>query len=365
MKTLTRTLLGSDHRQRVRASQSLLALAVFVVFAAVQHAEVVLGFIDARESGLLTAFNIVGASSFYLLIRSGANLRLGSDPSLTAAQCVFACTGIALSYAITGPARGAVMCILILVLVFGLFALSTAQARRLAVFAVVLLSIAMLWKSHTDPLRYPPAIELIHFFFAVTVLSAVAVLASRLGRLRVRLAEQNHALQDALSRIEALALHDELTGLYNRRHMLAQLEHERVRAARTGQGFCIALLDIDHFKRVNDHHGHAAGDEVLRAFAAAGLAALRDADVLARWGGEEFLVLMPATLLPHAAKGIERFRAQVAASTVTVGATVVRVTVSAGLVEGAPQETVKQLVERADRALYDAKAQGRDRLVIG
>jgi len=365
MQGLTHALLGHDRRQAVRASQTLLALAVFVVFAAVQHTEVLLGFIDADESGLLSAFNIVGALGFYLLIRSGANLRLGGDPSLTLAQCVFACICIAFAYAITGPARGAVMCILILVLVFGLFALSTTQARWLALFAVVLLCIAMVWKSRTDPLRYPPKIELIHFFFAVTVLSAVAVLASRLGRLRARLADQNRALQDALQRIEALALHDELTGLYNRRHMLAQLEHERVRAARTGQGFCLALLDVDHFKRVNDRHGHAVGDEVLRAFAAAGLAALRDTDVLARWGGEEFLVLMPATLLPHAARGIERLRAQVAASAVNAGAAAVSVTVSAGLIEGRVDESVRRLVDRADQALYDAKAQGRDRLVIG
>jgi diguanylate cyclase (GGDEF)-like protein len=365
MNGLSRWLLGADRRQRVRASQTLLALAVYAVFAAVQHGEVLLGFIDARESALLTAFNIVGALCFYLLIRTGANLRLGRDPALTAAQCAFACVGIVISYAITGPARGAVIGILILVLVFGLFALSTTQARRLAVFAVVLLAVAMLWKSQTDALRYPPGVELVHFFFAVTVLSAVAVLASRLGALRARLNEQNHALQDALRRIESLALHDELTGLYNRRHMMAQLEQERVRAARTGQGFCVALLDIDHFKRVNDRHGHAVGDEVLRAFAAAGLAALRDADVLARWGGEEFLVLMPATLLPHAAKGIERLRALVAASAVAAGEGTVSVTVSAGLIEGATGETVRQLVDRADQALYDAKAQGRDRLVIG
>jgi diguanylate cyclase (GGDEF)-like protein len=365
MNTLTHALLGSDRRQRVRASQTLLANAVVVVFAAVQHAEVLFGYIDARASWLLTSFNVAGGLCFYLLIRTGANLRLGSDPSLTLPQCVFACVSLTVSYAITGPARGAVIGMLILVLVFGLFGLSTAQARRLVVFTVLLLAIAMVWKSHTEPLRYPAPVEFIHFFFTVTMLSAVVVLASRLGTLRARLSDQKRALQDALSRIEALALHDELTGLYNRRHMQAQLEHERVRAARTGQGFCVALLDIDHFKRVNDRHGHAAGDEVLRAFAAAGLAALRVADVLARWGGEEFLVLMPATLLPHAAKGIARFRAQVAANTVTVGATAVRVTVSAGLVECAPQETVKQLVERADHALYDAKAQGRDRLVIG
>ena len=362
-RSLKTLLLGRDRHQRVRVSQSLTAIAVFLVLAMIQHGEVMLGLIDERESWLLTGFTLLGAIVFYALIRSGANLRLGVDPSLTLPQCVFACTSVAVSYGITGAARGSLMCLLILVLMFGMFALTPTQARRLAVYAVTLLSIVMFWKSRTDPLRYPAAVELVHFVFAVTVLTSVSVLAVRLGRLRERLSAQKRELRAALGRIEALANRDEVTGLHNRRFMLAQLEHEHARCARSGHPFCVALIDIDHFKRVNDEYGHAAGDDVLKALAATGLGQLRDADVLARWGGEEFLVLLPNTPVNLAVKGIERVREKVAASMFTTGTLLLQVTVSAGLAEYRSQESVSQLVERADRALYEAKAGGRNRVV--
>ena len=162
-------LIDTARTQRVRVSQSLTAIAVFLVLAMIQHGEVMLGLIDERESWLLTGFTLLGAIVFYALIRSGANLRLGVDPSLTLPQCVFACTSVAVSYGITGAARGSLMCLLILVLMFGMFALTPTQARRLAVYAVTLLSIVMFWKSRTDPLRYPAAVELVHFVFAAEI----------------------------------------------------------------------------------------------------------------------------------------------------------------------------------------------------
>ena len=129
--------------------------------------------------------------------------------------------------------------------------------------------------------------------------------------------------------------------------------------------FCIAILDLDHFKRVNDEHGHAAGDTVLRAFARAGHAALRATDVLARWGGEEFLVLLPDTAMPPALGGMERLRQHVAALDIAFGGSRVSVTVSIGLTGHHRAETLAQTLERADRLLYQAKAEGRDRICVG
>jgi diguanylate cyclase (GGDEF)-like protein len=205
------------------------------------------------------------------------------------------------------------------------------------------------------------------------MLPAVGMLAGQLSRLRERLRQQKTELGDALARIQDLATRDDLTGLANRRHITAMLEQEHARCARSGQPFCVAVLDIDRFKRVNDAHGHAVGDEVLRWFAAAGRAELRDADLLARWGGEEFLILLPDTPLLLARLCVERLRSAVATMPIELaglgqgtpaGTLRLSITVSGGLAEYFPQESVGELVARADRALYDAKDQGRDRVVV-
>lgn len=161
--------------------------------------------------------------------------------------------------------------------------------------------------------------------------------------------------------MQAIATRDELTGLPNRRQMQALMDQELLRSQRQGYSFCLALLDLDHFKRVNDAHGHAAGDAVLRAFAQTAQAALRATDVLARWGGEEFIALLPDTTTPPAIAGMERLREQVAAQRVTFGGATIAVTVSIGLTRHRPGDPLERTLERADALLYQAKSDGRNR----
>ena len=144
---IVKVLLGNDLRQRTRASQALLVLTVYVVFAAVQHLEVLLGLIDASQSWALTAWNLTGGVCFYAGIRSGLNLRLRTGRSLAIPQSLWAMIGITWSYAITGPARGAVILILILVVVYTMFELTAAKARAVAAVAVLMLGTAMVWKA--------------------------------------------------------------------------------------------------------------------------------------------------------------------------------------------------------------------------
>ena len=358
-------LLGPSGRQRVRASQSLLALVVYLVFAAVQHVEVMWGLIDLAASNALTVFNLCGSTAFYLAIRCGLNERYTADPSLTLSQSAFAMVGIAWSYAITGPARGAVLIIMMLVILFGLFALSARQARALAFWGFGLLAGAMLWKSQTDPTRYDPRVELVHVLFAAIVMISVSVLAIRLGALRSRLSQQKKDLELALGRIQTLATRDELTGLLNRRAMVELLAREHPRIER-GQGpLSLGLIDIDWFKRINDTHGHQAGDAVLRRLAERLQAELRAADALARWGGEEFLLLMPGTGRDAAQAVLERLRAGVADDDYGQIAPGLRVSFSAGVVQCGEGESRDHALERADAALYRAKQQGRDRVECG
>lgn len=179
-----------------------------------------------------------------------------------------------------------------------------------------------------------------------------------------RLVGERDDLAGRAATLERDVLRDDLTGLANRRAFDAHLPHVVAVARRLGRPAGLALFDLDRFKQVNDGHGHAAGDDVLRAVALALAATTRSSDVLARIGGEEFALLMPDTDRHHAAAVAEKSRIVVEAMRWAVGGQTLRITISAGVVAtdevtGAP----RTLVELADRRLYRAKRDGRNRVV--
>ena len=179
--------------------------------------------------------------------------------------------------------------------------------------------------------------------------------------IRVEAAARTKDLQHELvaqgARLEALLREDALTGLSNRRAILTQLGGMVSAARRHGHPLSIAIVDLDHFKRVNDTHGHQAGDDVLVATTLAMGAHLRAEDQLGRLGGEEFLILLPDTDADAASHVAEKLRAEVAAAPADVP-----VTVSIGLATW-DGETAEDLLQRADEALYGAKDAGRDRVM--
>jgi diguanylate cyclase len=159
------------------------------------------------------------------------------------------------------------------------------------------------------------------------------------------------------------ALSDGLTGLLNRRAAELRLDQELARARRHNEGYALALLDLDHFKSVNDRYGHAVGDEVLKAVARRIEAGLREDDWVARWGGEEFLVFLRSADMHESVFVMERLVAQVKASPVATSAGGIRVTLSAGIgMPSGEDRTFRNAVEMADTCLYRAKANGRDRV---
>ncbi len=167
------------------------------------------------------------------------------------------------------------------------------------------------------------------------------------------------------ARLERLAITDAHTRAFNRRYLLPRLHEEMARSERTGSPFSLLVMDLDHFKDVNDRHGHAAGDAVLRLFAERVREATRRQDVLVRWGGEEFILLMPDTGLETARTVAERIRAEVAAQPFELGGGAeVRQTVSIGAATWDGREPPEALEQRADAAMYEAKRAGRDRVEI-
>lgn len=161
-------------------------------------------------------------------------------------------------------------------------------------------------------------------------------------------------------RLARAALTDPLTGLVNRR----ALEEELAKRLALGAGGCVALFDLDHFKRVNDTHGHAAGDEVLRRFAAIARSSIREQDIVARLGGEEFAVVLPEATIEQARLVCDRLRSAVADTRLRIAGATITVTVSGGVGPYGPGQSVEAALHAADVALYSAKHAGRDRLML-
>jgi diguanylate cyclase (GGDEF)-like protein len=159
--------------------------------------------------------------------------------------------------------------------------------------------------------------------------------------------------------IHLLATTDSLTGIANRREFTSILEREVVRVQRYGKPLSLTMYDLDNFKRVNDTFGHGVGDAVLQAVTRLVKESIRGADVVARWGGEEFMVLMPETDLQAAGKASEKLRLAIAAHNFD---TVRNLTTSFGVAAFEPQDDLNSLLKRADDALYLAKAKGRNRV---
>jgi diguanylate cyclase (GGDEF)-like protein len=159
---------------------------------------------------------------------------------------------------------------------------------------------------------------------------------------------------------------DTLTGLYHRTYFINQIGVLAERYASSGIGLAVLMLDIDHFKQINDRHGHLAGDEVLRDVATVIRESTRAEDLVARYGGEEFVIALPVSLALRAVQRAEKIRLALARRTIAAGAHAIRLTASVGLAFNPPGwfRNERALITAADQALYEAKAQGRNRVIV-
>ena len=363
MSRLPDALLTNDPVQRLRLSQAGLAMLLLAAGVAGMHYFVWVGAAHLWPVLAWSAATLAGMVVFFALIRSGFSRRW-HEPSLTVPQMVFALTSGAVAYALVGAGRGAVFPIVMVILMFGMFVATPRQMRWVSVYAVALFGATMALMSMRNPAVYPPAVEIGHFLLVAIMLPAVSLLAGRLSRIRHRARLQRAELAQAVSRMREHTTRDELTGLVNRRHMQTVMDQEHQRCVRSGQTFCLAVLDLDHFKPINEQHGYAVGDAVLRAVAQEALRQVRGSDVLARWAGDDFVLMLSDTRAALARGGLERLHQRVGALRILHGSMVVGITLSAGLAEHHAGETVAQTLERAERALAEAKAQGRNRVVL-
>ena len=357
-------MLTTDKRQRIRLAMSGLAALLRVCCLVVMNSVAAAGLASTSEVRVWTACSVLGLIAVYAAIRSGWSRRF-KDPALTLAQILYAITCCAAAFVIAGPARGVIITILAIILMFGIFGLTTRQMLGVLVYSLVAFGVASGVVAARDEPDYPTVVAAAYVGMVVVVLLSSTFLTTRVQSTREHLRRQKAEMAQALEQIRQLATHDDLTGLLNRRAMLDRMQLEQRRSLRSGSPLLIAQLDIDHFKVVNDTHGHAAGDLVLQSFADTVRRNVRDTDVLARWGGEEFVLLLCDTPAADAVALMERLRQAVQAMQVPVaqGGQPITVTVSIGLARHALADPLAGTLERADRALYAAKAGGRNRVV--
>lgn len=209
---------------------------------------------------------------------------------------------------------------------------------------------------HSSPPRELPMVVLdgLHYFNVLGAMLILVFLAGYYYYLNIQ----------AEAALHKMASTDPLTGLRNRRAVHEVIRQEECRVRRTSEPLAFALCDIDHFKSVNDTHGHDAGDEVLKAVSKALSDSVREMDVVARWGGEEFLVVMPNTPVPGSELVAERLRNRVETLELHVNGKALRVSITMGVALLCDGETSEQAIARADRALYDGKHAGRNRVMM-
>ena len=240
-----------------------------------------------------------------------------------------------------------------------LSAVAVSRSARHAIAALAFLLLAYLGldlATQLIPVRYPlsPGVTTALRWLSISV---VFVMFGYTGRYYIE------RVAEAEARLREMATTDAMSGLWNRRHFLVLAQGQVEQARRLGHPLAVVMADIDHFKRVNDEHGHDAGDRVIQHVAAQLRAQLRGSDLIGRWGGEEFILLLPGCDAHGAAQLCERMRQHIAGAPCDIGTRAIPVTISIGVMPLPVNVPFEQAVQQADAALYRAKGAGRNRVV--
>jgi diguanylate cyclase (GGDEF)-like protein len=297
-----------------------------------------------------------------LLSESGFNERF-KDHYLVVPQSIISMM-VMLAFTYIAPEVG-VMFLCTLFVVFAFSSLRSTPWQAAVVWTAMALGVAGLFLLTDKPISLPHG-NYLERFATMTVFILTIGRCMFIGifssAMRESLYKSSLALKEANKRIEELAELDDLTGSFNRRCIMRFLDDGITRAHRINAPCSIALIDLDWFKRINDTYGHPTGDEVLRTFAITVFANIRTVDRFGRYGGEEFLLVLPDTPGETASRTLDRLRTIVAGLDWSALSPGLRVTISAGIATLDANETSDSFLARVDIALYKAKAQGRNRI---
>jgi diguanylate cyclase (GGDEF)-like protein len=331
------------------------AMALVLVLAAA------LGVIDAEVAAEGCIALAVLVAAFYAILRSGRNWRY-ADPSLATAQLASAFVLLGYLTYRTGGAPSLLAALYLIAMLYGVLRLPRQRLMVLAIVALVLHGVALFML--IDRGRKIDLASAWTQFGALAVgLFWFAYAAGAVSRLRGRLSDTRRGMRALATEAREHASRDALTGAYHRRALIEAFEREAARSDRSGKPLSIARIDVDRFRTVNEAHGLAAGDAVLKRFAAVAQRAIRDVDVLGRYGGKEFIVVMPDTSLAGALIAAERIRSAVDRESFRDLAGERRITCTSGLAQYRKGENLAHTVGRAEASLNYGKAAGRNRVI--
>lgn len=354
-------LLGPAGPTRQAIKRLLWLWPTYLFVSALLLAGVHLQRIEAGPSWLLCGYSYAGLIVFYVLLRSGWASRK-TEPTLAFPQVLFSIGAVLLAYATLEVSRALALQWLCLILAFDMHRIHMRQVRGAVAISMAGLSGIVVYDLLMQPGRFNVAGELINIGMASVTLPVLVLVSGLARRMRKQSEQQHIELANALAQMRALAIRDGLTRAFTRSHMQQLLDEEVARQRRTRRIFCLAMLDIDWFKKVNDLHGHAVGDAVLIDLTQVIELALDKGHAVARWGGEEFMLLMPDTSLLQALDTLNRIRSAVHRHDWARHAAGLRITFSSGVGQHAVGDKLARVVELADQALYAAKNAGRDRV---
>lgn len=352
---------GDDPRQALRIRRFFISLFVYILnmpLGYLAYTGGIMAFNALMWGWIITIFFNI---TLYIIFRTGLNKRM-KDPSLTSTQICVASLVVMYAMFFVYEAKGILFAVYVLILLFGIFRLDTRQFLKVSAFILLTYGIDIVLLHFYRPQMIDLKFEIFHWFGLGIVLVSVSFIGGNISALRRDLAVSRKRLQASLEKIQDMALHDDLTGFFNRRHLMELIVSEKNRSERTGSVFSLAIMDLDKFKNVNDTFGHQAGDNVLMTFSAIVRNVLRKTDFCGRYGGEEFLILLTQTDLEEAKVFAERVRTRVEESSFPELGKAFRITVSIGLAEHWGKESIEKTISRADEALYRAKKNGRNRV---
>ena len=288
--------------------------------------------------------------------------------SLVMMRCLWANIGIlAVAVMVEPQLRMLLMVLPLLCIFYAALHLERQQIVLVGLFSwlcYALLDLAKLSMERNEWQWSALATELASMIVFALLLAAGLLICWELLRARESLQSRNRGLRETLGRLQELALRDELTGVHNRRFILDVLARQKALADRTQQAFTVCYCDLDHFKRINDQHGHKVGDEALRRFARLAAATVRNVDYVARMGGEEFVLVLVDAEAPVAAQVAQRLCERTRELRIKGVGQAASMSVSVGVTQYQSTERIDDLLARADHALYEAKQNGRDGIVV-
>ena len=317
---------------------------------------------DGPTLAMLLAGFWAGNLLLTLLVFSG-RFRRRRDPSLSLPWNLWLTTSLMASAYYMDEFRISIAMLFFAAMLLASFRQSLPGLLIMSIGAVsgYLLVLVLVW--HNRSVQMNLTLEMLQWLIFCMASVSFVITGVGINALRTNLTAKNRQLSEALMKVREMAIRDELTGLFNRRHIMEVLTQQQALAESGEYRFAVCFVDLDHFKRINDRFGHAAGDEVLRRFAEIARASLREADYTGRLGGEEFVLVLTQSDLEGAAQVAERLRVALAGEDFSALDPELSASVSIGIAAYRVGEELNETLARADRCLYQAKTRGRDQVI--